>query len=198
MTIKKLLMVLAFSMGGISVAQAADETASTDAPTMTSPEACAACHGIDGNSPMGMFPNLAGQNARYLYLQLKDFKEGRRKDPMMSPMAVGLEKKDMLALAQYFSEQKLKPVAFVADNAKAAAGKKIADDALCPMCHLGGFIGQNEIPRVAGQQPDYVLKQLKDFRARNRTNDAGTMSAYSSNLKDEEIDNLVHYIATLN
>ena len=66
------------------------------------------------------------------------------------------------------------------------------------MCHLGGFIGQNEIPRVAGQQPEYVLKQLKDFRAKTRTNDAGNMTAYSSNLKDEEIDNLVHYIATLN
>ncbi len=34
------------------------------------------------------------------------------------------------------------------------------------MCHLGGFIGQNEIPRVAGQQYDYVVKQLKDFKTR--------------------------------
>ena len=196
---KKILLMLAVVVSSINVAQAANEAAAvTDAPKGNTPEACAACHGIDGNSPAGLFPNLAGQNARYLYLQLKDFKEGRRNDAAMSPMAAGLDKKDMLALAQYFSEQKLKPIAFKADNAKAAAGKKVADDALCPMCHLGGFVGQNEIPRVAGQQPEYVLKQLKDFRARNRTNDAGSMTAYSSNLKDEEIDNLVHYIATLN
>ena len=196
--LKTKLVALMLALGVASVAYAGDETAASDAPKMNAPEACAACHGIDGNSPAGIFPNLAGQNARYLYLQLKDFKEGRRKDPMMSPMVASLEKKDMLALAQYFSEKKLKPISFTADNAKAAAGKKVADDALCPMCHLGGFVGQNEIPRVAGQQPDYVMKQLKDFRAKNRTNDAGSMTAYAGNLKDEEIENLVHYIATLN
>jgi len=48
---------------------------------------------------------------------------------------------------------------------------------LCPMCHLGGFTGQNEIPRVAGQHYDYVVKQLKDFKARSRTNDAGNMTS---------------------
>ncbi len=169
-----------------------------DAPAkVNTPEACGVCHGIDGNSPAGAFPNLSGQNARYLYLQLKDFKEGRRNDPLMSPIAKQLEKKEMQALAKHFSEQKPKPVSFKADNARAAAGKKIADDALCPMCHLGGFVGQNEIPKVAGQHPEYVRKQLTDFRARNRTNDAGNMTAYSSNLSDDDIENLVHYIGTL-
>ncbi len=55
-------------------------------------EACVACHGPNGNSQSGMFPTLAGQNARYIYLQLKDYKEGRRKNPMMSAVAAGLEK----------------------------------------------------------------------------------------------------------
>ena len=104
----------------------------------------------------------------------------------------------MQALAKYFSEQKPKSVSFKSDNAKAAAGKKISAEALCPMCHLGEFAGQNEIPRVAGQHPEYVVKQLKDFRARNRTNDAGNMTAYSSNLTDQDIENLSHYIGTLN
>jgi cytochrome c553 len=172
--------------------------APSDQPAMNKPEFCATCHGADGNSAAGTFPNLAGQTPRYLYLQLKDFKEGRRKDPVMSPVAEKLEKADMLALAQFFSEQKSKPVAFKSDNAKVSAGKKIADTALCPMCHLGGFSGQNEIPRVAGQHPEYVIKQLKDFRAKNRTNDAGNMTAYAGKLTDEEIESLAHYIATLN
>lgn len=168
------------------------------APIVNTPEACGVCHGADGNSPAAAFPNLSGQNARYLYLQLKDFKEGRRNDPLMSPIAKQLEKKEMQDLAKHFSEQKPKPVAFKSDNVKAAAGKKVSDEALCPMCHLGGFAGQNEIPRVAGQHPEYVIKQLKDFRARNRTNDAGSMTAYSSNLTDQDIENLAHYIGTLN
>ena len=57
-------------------------------------EACVACHGAGGNSVVGAFPTLAGQNARYIYLQLRDYKEGRRKNPMMSPVAAGLEKQD--------------------------------------------------------------------------------------------------------
>lgn len=183
------LALLTFSLIGF---------ANDAAPKVDTPEACGVCHGVDGNSPASTFPNLSGQNARYLYLQLKDFKEGRRNDLVMSPIAKQLEKKEMQTLAKYFSEQKPKSVGFKSDDAKAAAGKKVAGEALCPMCHLGEFAGQNEIPRVAGQHPEYVIKQLKDFRARNRTNDAGNMTAYSSNLTDQDIENLAHYIGTLN
>jgi cytochrome c553 len=65
------------------------------------------------------------------------------------------------------------------------------------MCHLGGFIGQNEIPRVAGQHYAYIKKQLEDFRAKRRTNDAGNMTSVSSNLTDADIENLAHYITSL-
>jgi cytochrome c553 len=158
---------------------------------------CAACHGIDGNSTNALWPSLAGQTARYLYLQLRDFKEGRRKDPLMSPMAANLSREDMLDLADYFSSQKLAPSGYKADSAKVAEGKKIADNALCPMCHLGGFSGQNEVPVVAGQHYDYIVKQLKDFRDRNRTNDAGSMTAYTRGMTDEQIDALAQYITNL-
>src|SRR5215831_362891 len=160
-------------------------------------QTCAACHGPDGNSVNPLWPTLAGQSARYLYLQLRDFKEGRRKDPLMSPVAQTLSREDMQDLSEYFSQQKQLSNKFSADTAKVAQGKKIADDALCPMCHLGGFSGQNEIPRVAGQQYDYVVKQLKDFRDRRRTNDAGNMAAYTRGLTDEQIDDLAQYTATL-
>jgi len=159
---------------------------------------CAACHGVDGNSASGQFPSLAGQNARYIYLQLRDFKLGRRKDPLMSPMAVNLAKDDMQDLADYFASQKAAPTGFKADGEKAAKGKTIADNALCPMCHMGGFTGQNEIPRVAGQHFDYVVKQLKDFRAKKRTNDAGNMTSVIKGVSDEDIERLAHYISSLN
>jgi cytochrome c553 len=159
--------------------------------------ACAACHGADGNAPLPQFPNLAAQTARYLYLQLKDFKEGRRKDPLMSPMAVNLSKKDMQDLADHFSRQKPKPSDYKVEGSKIIEGKKIADAALCTMCHLGGFSGQNEIPRVAGQHYEYIVKQLQDFRARNRTNDAGNMTSVSRGLSDEDIDKLAQYITSL-
>jgi cytochrome c553 len=65
------------------------------------------------------------------------------------------------------------------------------------MCHLGGFLGQNEIPRVAGQSYTYVTSQLKAFKARTRTNDAGNMTSVASTLTDQDIDNLGHYLAGL-
>jgi cytochrome c553 len=158
---------------------------------------CAACHGATGNSTDPQYPILAGQSARYLYLELKDFKEGRRHDPQMDPMAASLAPADMLALADYFSKQKQTPNGFKAAGAKVAAGQKKTDEVLCPMCHLGGFAGQNEIPRVAGQHYAYVKKQLSDFKARRRTNDAGNMTSVAGTLSDEDIENLAQYIANL-
>ena len=158
---------------------------------------CFACHGPEGNSTNPMYPVLAGQSWRYIYIELKDFKEGRRSDPQMSPMAAGLSRDEMIALGNYFAAQKPAPVKFTPDPAKVAAGRKTADAVLCAMCHLGGFAGQNEIPRVAGQWPQYVKKQLSDFKAKRRTNDAGNMTSVAGTLSDDDIENLSHYIANL-
>ena len=65
------------------------------------------------------------------------------------------------------------------------------------MCDRGRFAGQNEIPRVAGQQYDYIVKQLSDFKARKRTNDAGNMTSVARTLNDEDIRNLAQYITGL-
>ena len=80
-------------------------------------QVCAACHGVDGNSTIPQNPILAGQTARYLYLQIRDFKEGRRKDSMMSPMAANLSREDMLDIAAYFAAAKP-----VGQNSRAALG----------------------------------------------------------------------------
>ena len=160
-------------------------------------EVCAACHGPTGNSPQGLYPSLAGQTARYLYLQLKDFNEGRRTDSLMTPVAKTLTRDDMLNVAAYFSAQERRPADFAADPARVAKGQSKAAETLCTMCHGGGFMGQNEIPRVAGQQHDYIVKQLRDFKARRRTNDAGNMTSVARTLSDEDIENLAQYLATL-
>ena len=160
-------------------------------------EACMACHGPNGNSVLPQYPVLAGQTPRYIYLQLKDFKEGRRTEPQMEPFVKDMSRQDMFDIAAYFAAQKPSPLAFKPDPARAARGKAKADETLCTMCHLGGFIGQNEIPRVAGQQYDYVVKQMHDFKTAKRTNDAGNMASVSKTLSDQDIEDLGHYLAGL-
>jgi cytochrome c553 len=158
---------------------------------------CTACHGPGGNSTQPLIPALAGQTARYISLQLRDFQEGRRTDSLMSPMAKNLSRQDMYDLAAYFSAQQLRPLDFKADPQRVALGEKKVAETLCTMCHQGGMLGQNEIPRVAGQHYDYIVKQLKDFKAGCRTNDAGNMASVSKTLSDEDIVNLGHYLANL-
>ena len=158
---------------------------------------CAACHGEGGRATIATNPVLAGQTARYLYLQLRDFQEGRRSDPQMSPMVQGMSREEMHELADYFAKQKPPIQNYKVDEAKMRLGKSKADETLCTMCHLGGFLGQNEIPRVAGQNFDYIVKQLADFKARRRTNDASSMTSVSSTLSDADIENLAHYLVGL-
>ncbi|MBB5507935.1 cytochrome c553 [Paraburkholderia sp. JPY681] len=160
-------------------------------------QVCVACHGPMGNSTSPDYPILAGQTARYIYLELKDFKQGRRSDPRMSPMAANLSAEDMQDLADYFAAQKPISVPFKADGASIEAGSKKAAEVLCTMCHLGGFSGQNEIPRVAGQHYQYIVKQLQDFRSHTRTNDAGNMTSVTRNLTDDDIHHLAAYINNL-
>jgi len=67
---------------------------------------CAACHGAEGISPSPIWPNLAGQKEQYLIKQMKDFRDGNRKDPMMAPMAASLSDEDIANLAAYYSSLK--------------------------------------------------------------------------------------------
>lgn len=189
---RALVAAAALAWAGAAAAQPA-------APAAAPPKAalCAACHGADGKPLQPVYPVIAGQTSRYLYLQLRDFNEGRRSDPLMSPMAKDLTRDEMRALADWFAQQKRPLQTFAADTEKARAGKAKCDETLCTMCHLGGFAGQNEVPRVAGQNYDYVVKQLTDFKARQRTNDAGTMTSVANTLSAQDIVNIAHYVTGL-
>jgi cytochrome c553 len=193
-SLQRRLLVLGLAICGLLVSAAsAQDVAAGKAKS----ERCAACHGADGNPAAGTIPILAGQNARYLYLQLRDFKEGARKDPVKSMQLEGLTKQDFFDLAAYFAAQKPRSLDFKVDPVRVERGRKKSEEVLCTMCHQGGFKGQNEIPRVAGQQPDYVIKQLRDFKARTRTNDAGNMTAVAQTINDGDIIDLAHYLVNL-
>ena len=72
---------------------------------MATLKTCETCHGSGGNSVIPLNPILAGQHLNYIYIQLKDFKSGTRKNDVMNAMAAAMEKKDMLLISEYFSKQ---------------------------------------------------------------------------------------------
>ena len=158
-------------------------------------DSCAHCHGTDGNSTSSAYPSLAGQTREYLYRQIKAFKEGSRKNSMMSPAVVVLSVQDMQELAEYFSGQTLVRSTAKTDPATIEQGKKIAAETQCVVCHQPNFKGLNEFPRVSRQKYPYLVKQLKDFRDGARASDV--MGPPVKNLTDEQIDALAQYLTSL-
>jgi cytochrome c553 len=164
---------------------------------------CAGCHGADGNGGADpTWPKLAGQDATYLAKQLKDFKTGARKDPIMAGMAAGLSEADTANLGAYYAS--LKASRGAARNAELAkAGGKLFRGgdvkegvAACMSCH--GPSGQGIAPRypaVSGQKAVYTKKQLAAFKSGARKNDGEVMTRIAAKLGDADIDALAEYMA---
>ncbi len=200
---KKWLMTLSMATAMVSsVAVAGGDAAAGKAKSAM----CAGCHMADGNSVNGMWPKLAGQHESYLIKQLQDFKAGDRVDPTMQPMAAGLSEDDMANLAAFYSSQALK--GGEADPALVEKGKEIfmngnpaSGVAACSACHAPNGVGNPaaNFPSLQGQHADYTVKQLKDFRAGERANDAGKMmQGVAAKMTDEEIAAVSSYIQGLN
>ena len=172
---------------------------------------CAACHGADGNSAVSANPNLAGQHADYITLQLAHFKAGIRVNAVMQGMAATLSDADMKALGVYYSQQKPKGQA-----AKDAATVKLAQqlyrggDAAsavpaCASCHSPTGAGMpKNYPRVAGQYADYSYAQLKAFKSGERGADKEgkdtngmVMATIAQRLTDAQMKALAEYMSGL-
>lgn len=166
---------------------------------------CAACHGADGNSPLPMNPSLAGQHPQYLFKQLNEFKSGSRNNAVMMGMVAGLSAEDMRNLAAYYAAQKpsesaAKDKDLVAQGRKLFRGGKDATGvAACAGCHSPNGAGiPSQYPRLAGQHPEYVVAQLKAFRAGERANDSNNMMrAVAARLTDKEIAAVAEYLSGL-
>jgi len=161
-------------------------------------QACQACHGEGGNSTQAAIPMLAGQPKQFLVSALFQFREGKRVNPIMSPMAADLSNKDLNDLADYFSAQKPRaPEGKIAPE-RAAQAKESAQRNNCTACHTATLTGQQHIPRLAGQQREYLAAQLTAFKASTRGELDGVMTSAAQGLSTSDIEVLSEYLATLN
>jgi cytochrome c553 len=160
-------------------------------------QVCAGCHGTDGKPVDKTIPTIWGQQAGYLYIELRDFKRGDRKSDIMQPIASSLERQDMLDIAEYFSG---KPWP---DLGQPRAPKDVSERAVsanrsvgCTGCHLDHFQGDGTVPRLAGMDKDYLLKQMTDFRTRARGNNPGMTDLMIATSPDD-LAALATYLAGL-
>jgi cytochrome c553 len=160
-------------------------------------EVCAGCHGQDGKPSDKSIPVIWGQQAGYIYIQLRDFKRGDRKSEIKQPIVSSFEKDDMLAIAQYFA-QKPWP-----DLGQPRAPNQVAQQALsaehsvgCTGCHLDRFQGSGTTPRLAGQSREYLAKTIADFRTRARGNNPG-MTGLMHATPVDDLAALAQYLAGL-
>ena len=160
-------------------------------------QTCAACHGEDGIPADKTFPIVHGQNRAYILNQLHDFKSGRRKNEIMAGIVAELTNSDMQALARHFAKQQWPANASEPQPADAKkAGAALLEQLNCGGCHHDKYTGDTQRPRLAGQNAEYLLKTLTEFRDKTRGNFI-TMSAILNGLTDEELKSMSDYLASL-
>jgi cytochrome c553 len=158
---------------------------------------CDACHGLNGVPDEKSIPIIWGQNTGYLYLELRDFQKGARKDDRMTPIAQSLAKEDLLALAEYFSA---KPWPNTGAQSASKADTEIAmavnKSVVCTSCHLEQYQGDSSVARLADQMDGYLLKTMIDFRDHARANNPG-MSDLMNTVTPEQLAAMANYLAGL-
>lgn len=158
---------------------------------------CTGCHGADGMPGDPSIPIIAGQEFYYLYVQLRDYQAGRRENPVMSGIVAQLGDKEQLkALAQHFAEQKWPSNQVTADDATVTKARQAITAGQCVQCHLGGFEGNSRVPRLAGQQVQYLEQTMLDFKNKVRRN-SPAKSSLMKDFADDEIAALARYLGSL-
>ena len=178
---------------------------------------CAACHGPTGNAISPLFANLAGQGEKYLFKQLRDIQGGSRPIVEMTGMLIGFNDQDLADIAAYYAAQDVKiagssEIASEAFGLDATAMLELGESIYrngnlekgvpaCSGCHspTGAGNAPAGYPRLGGQNRDYLITQLENFRGNLRTNDGDTriMRGVAENLSDLEIDAVTNFIAGL-
>jgi cytochrome c553 len=197
----KRFWILAITISSTIVSNSALPAGSAEAGA-TKAVVCQACHGANGNSTNPEWPSLAGVGADYIADQLKNFKEGKRANPVMMPNAMSLSADDMADLGAYFDS--LVNTGLEADPSYWLAGQKLYQGGdptraipACMACHGPTGAGNEpaKFPALRGQQSVYLAKQLNDYASGARaTGPNGIMQTVAKRLSPEDIRNLSSYL----
>jgi cytochrome c553 len=157
---------------------------------------CLACHGEKGISETSEVPSLAGMPADFTLIQLFLFRQGTRKVEIMNDLAKDMTDDDLRKFSDYFA--KLAPPKSsgeAADPAKAERARAAIARNHCGSCHNADFSGREQMPRLAFQREDYLLKSLRDYKSATRPGYDATMDEVIRPITDADIVDLAHYLS---
>jgi cytochrome c553 len=115
----------------------------------------------------------------------------------MAPFAANLSDADMADLAAYYAAQRPRSRPAAVEAARVAAGKEAAARHHCTSCHRPDLSGQQQVPRLAGQDLEYLRRLLRGFKDRTASDLDGTMTMAAQPLTVEEVEALAQFLASL-
>lgn len=158
--------------------------------------ACLDCHGENGQSQNPDVPSLGAQQPFYVTVQLLMFREHMRVADSMNDATRGLSDDDLRNLADAVSNlPPPRPPDGPVDEARIERGSALVGQNHCNFCHTPSFTGQQNVPRIADQREDYLIKALRGYKDNSRHGYDGTMAETLASVTDEQILDLAYYIA---
>jgi cytochrome c553 len=190
--LRELALVLfsAVALGCIAVAPAAAQTVQTRLPV------CLACHGRNGQSENPEVPSLGAQQAFYVTVQLLMFRERMRVVDPMNEMAKGLSDDDLRGFADAIAKLPApRPVEGPVDAARMERTLALVEQNRCNVCHTPSFAGQENVPRIADQREDYLVKALRGYKDNSRRGYDAAMADVIATITDGQMLDLAYYLA---
>ena len=157
---------------------------------------CLACHGEKGQSETPDVPSIGAQPAPYTLIQLYLFREKMRTIEIMNEMTKGFSDDDLRKFSDFIATlPKPQPPTDAGDPARMQRAHILAQQNHCGFCHNPDFAGHDNVPRIANQREDYLLKTLREYKSNTRHGYDASMADVVAPLTDQQIGELAYYIA---
>jgi len=159
---------------------------------------CLACHGAQGQSAQPEVPSLGAQPAFYVMVQLYMFRERLRAVEVMNAMTQGLTDDDLRGMADLIAKlPPPRPVEDPGDSARLERARALIQQHRCNFCHNPNFSGAQQVPRLAGQREDYLVKALREYKNNTRRGYDPAMAEVLYAINDEQILDLAYLLARI-
>ena len=157
---------------------------------------CLACHGEKGQSSNPEIPSLGAQAAPYVLIQLFLFRERLRVIDIMNDAVKGFTNDDLHTFADAISKLPApQPVAAPSDPARMERGRALIRQYRCVICHNPDLAGRDNVPRIAGQREDFLLKTMREYKTNVRPGYDASMADVVQPITDAELLDLAYFAA---